>query len=163
MRQIIAILIALLALAVIMPAMCAPVVTQTSQSAPLLDPAQTQLSTTSSIAAFIDDDWLPTSFTGEVLTSSSPDTKKKSTLQDINKTKPTNLSTTTYFIQDFLNDGWQPAPFAEPINTAAAAKKGGALKEAGYAIYQFLDDNWTPGEQIVAVSNGIGYAKHKMA
>jgi hypothetical protein len=160
MRQFIALLIALLACAVIMPAMCAPAVTQTNQAAPLLDPTQTQLSTTPSMADFLRDDWLPIPFLPEIITST--DTKKKSTTQDINKTKKSNLTTATYAIQDFLNDAWVPPTYANTIDTAFTGKKGGALKQSGLAIEQFLDDSWTPGTPIVASSDATGYKKGKM-
>jgi hypothetical protein len=159
MKQVIALMIAMLAFAVI-PAMCAPTVTQTSQDAPLLDPTQTQLSTTPSMADFLSDNWLPIPFAPDILTST--DTKKKSNTQDINKTKKSNLTTSTFSIQNFLDDAWQPPSFADTINTATNAKKQGALKQSGLAIEQFLDESWTPATPVVAVSSATGYAKHKM-
>jgi hypothetical protein len=161
MRQVIALIIAMLAYAVIMPAMCAPA-TQTSQAAPLLDPAQTQLSTTPSIADFLSDAWQPIPFAPEIITPKTTDTKKKSTTQDINKTQKSNLTTATFSIQNFLDDAWQPPSFVDTINTATAAKKGAALKQSGLAIEQFLDDSWTPATPIVAVSSATGYKKHVM-
>lgn len=161
MRQVIALLIAMLACAMIMPAMCAPAVTQSNQAAALLDPAQTQLSTTPSIADFLSDNWVPISFASEIITST--DTKKKSNTQDINKTKKSNLTTATFAIQDFLNDGWLPPSYSDTIDTAFTAKKGGALKQSGLAIEQFLDDSWTPSTPVVAVSNDAGYTKGKMS
>jgi putative cell wall-binding protein len=158
MRQVIALIIAMLAFAVIIPAVCAQA-TQ-SQAAPLLDPAQTQFSATPSIADFLRDDWLPIPFAPEIITST--DAKKKSTTQDINKTKKSNLTTATFSIQDFLNDAWVPQTFADTINTATNAKKGAALKQSGLAIEQFLDDSWTPATPIVAVSDATGYKKHVM-
>jgi hypothetical protein len=161
MKQVIALIIAMLAFAVI-PVVCAQAVTQTSQAAPLLDPAQTQLGTTPSIADFLSDNWLPIPFAPEILTPRTADAKKKSTTQDINKTKNSNLTTATYSIQSFLDDAWQPPSFADTINTATNAKKGGALKQSGLAIEQFLDDSWTPATPVVAVSTATGYIKHRM-
>jgi hypothetical protein len=162
MKQVIVMLIAMLACAVVMPAICAPAVTSTNQAAPLLDPAQTPLPTTPSQAEFLRDDWLPKPFVPEMVTST--DTKKKSTTQDINKTKKSNLtSAPLYAIQNFLNDAWTPPRYTNTIDTAIGAKKGGAIKQSGLAIEQFLDDNWTPGTTVVAVSDGAGYKKGKMS
>lgn len=164
MRQIIAMLIAILALAVIMPAMCAQV-TNPPQPAPLLDPGQTALEATQSMAAFLNENWKSPSVDWDPLTAI--DTKKKSTTQNINKTKPANTSSKTYALQDFLSDSWKPGPFVESsdlIQTAGFAKKGSAVKQTEYAIYQFLDDSWIPPNQVnVFTGTATGYNKHKIA
>lgn len=160
MRQVIAMLIALLACAVIMPAMGA-LVTQTNQTAdPLLDPAQTQLITTPSMSSFLSDSWAPTPFLPEIMTLS--DTKKKATTQNINKTQNSNVTTTTFAIQNFLSDTWMPPSYTPTINSAVSAKRGGQTEQTGLAIEQFLDDSWTPSTTAVAVTSGAGYTKGKM-
>ena len=163
MRQIIAMLIAMLAFAVAMPALCAQVTT-TPQPAPLLDPGQTAIEVTSSMAAFLNEDWLPSTVEWDILTA--PDTKKKSTTQNINRTKPANTSSRTSAIQDFFSDSWTPGPFVDGVDliqTAGAAKKGGAVKQTEMAIYQFLDDNWTPASQVNQFTTATGYKKGRMS
>jgi hypothetical protein len=161
MREIIVML--MLATAVIMPAMCS-LVAPPNQTEALLDPLQTLLVTTPSMAAFMSDSWAPSPFLPEVLTL--PDTLRKSTLLDINKTnKSANITNTTYAIQDFLRDSWTPPALTPTIaESAVSGKKGVTTPQSGLAIEQFLDDSWTPSTQVVGiVSNGAEYTKGQMS
>ena len=161
MRQIIVML--MLATAVIMPAMCS-LVASPNQTEALLDPLQTMLVATPSMAAFISDSWAPSPFLPEVLTL--PDTLRKSTLLDINKTnKSENITNTTYAIQDFLSDTWMPPALTPTIaESAVSGKKGVTTPQSGLAIEQFLDDSWTPSTKAVGiVSNGAEYIKGTMS
>jgi hypothetical protein len=161
MRQIIVML--MLAIAVIMPAMCS-LVAPPNQTEALLDPLQTMLVTTPTMAAFMSDTWAPSPFLPEILTLS--DTKGKPTVLDINKTnKSENITNTTYAIQDFLSDSWTPPALTPTIPySAISGKKGVTTPQSGLAIEQFLDDTWTPSTQVVGiVSNGAQYTKGQMS
>lgn len=129
-----------------------------------MDPGQTALEATPSMAAFLNEDWLPTGIEWDILTAA--DVKKVSTTQNINKTKPSNTTSKTYAIQDFLNDGWMPGSFVDAsdlIQTAGAAKKGGPVRQTEMAIYQFLDDAWTPASQVNQFTTAGGYKKGVMS
>lgn len=138
MRYII-VLIALLTLGVLLPSIWAQLpasvgspIGLSNRTAALAEPAETSLVTTPSIAAFLDNNWVPPSATNASLNASF-------------NNNTTTLDTT-----------------AAPTFTAQAANKEGVVPWTGESIFQFLEDSWTPGTTTIEVQSGFGYKKHQM-
>lgn len=140
MRHIIVVLIALMALCSFVPliwaAPAAPVLLE--KPAPLADPAQTSLITTPSMASFLNDSWVPSTFVPPTITALTPN-------------KQGYLANTTYGAYDFLNDTWVAPSASSPIYYAQAPKKDGTLAYTGESIYQFLQDNWTSSTPVEVI------------
>lgn len=121
MKKIISLLIALLALTTTVAVM--------GLTENYLGP-DSNISTTSSIADFLNDSWQSSSFVPPVDTAVAQ-----------NKNKVIENSSPT--IYSVLNGSWEPAPFIAPTNTPVWPMKNNTTT-SGYAIYEFLKDDWTP-------------------
>jgi hypothetical protein len=138
MRYII-VLIALMALCGLMPLMWAQQESSLSapvglsdKAAPLADPAQTSLTTTPSIAAFLSNSWIPPSATNASINTS------------LNNNSTTILDT-----------------IAAPTYTASAANKDGVVAWTGESRFQFLQDDWTPSTAVEVIQL-TPYKLHQM-
>ena len=156
MRHIILVLIALMALGGLLTSAMGqnakPVLLDTP--AATATPAQNFLETTPSMAAFLNDSWIPSTFVAPVEVASD---KFMSGKLGNNTTQ-----NSTYAIYDFLNNSYV-APAAEsPIYSAAAAGKDNKVAWTGESIYQFLSDSWTPSAPIAIYTQGV-YTKHQMS
>lgn len=131
MRHIILALIALIALAGLMSSGIS------KDPAPFEMPnidekGDASIRTTPSIAAFLNDSWVPSSFVAPSYPSTPKYTKKS----------PSNNTTdTTYAIYDFLNDT------TNTTNTTLAT-----YTVEGGSIYQFLKDNWTSSTPVEVIT-----------
>ena len=157
MRQIILVLIALMALGGLLPAVMGSPATPVSLSghqAATATSAQYVVDTTPSMAAFINNSWTPSTFVAPVEVA----TDKFGSGKLGNNT----TQNSTYAIYDFLNNSYV-APAAEsPIYSAVAAGKDNKVAWTGESIYQFLSDSWTPSTPLAIYNQGI-YTKHKMS
>lgn len=175
MRHIIAVLIALLVLLPLIFAAGAQQTTTTSSStsstaastaqlAPVspktvsqVVPPQTGIDTTQSIAAFLNDNWLPPTYAAPVQTAVAGNgTAANATA---NSTALANAQ--------FLADSSVQNSYQAPVNVAESANKNGVRQQSSYAILDFLNDNWTPGmaqnqAQFVDLSSA-GYSMHRMS
>lgn len=139
MRYII-VLIALMALGALLPSIwAAPLpasvgsaVGLSDKAAPLADPAQTALTTTPSMAAFLSNSWIPPSITNASINTS------------LNNNSTTILDTTV-----------------APTYYAEAANKDGVIAWTGESRFQFLQDDWTP-DTAVEVIQLTPYRLHQM-
>ncbi|MBN1322934.1 MAG: hypothetical protein JW986_02910 [Methanotrichaceae archaeon] len=146
MRQILAALAAMLALLTVIPVM--------GVDANYLSP-QANISTTPSIAAFLDDNWVPPSYVPPV-----------DYAQGVMRGNGTNgtIPNATGYAGQFLSDDWTPgADLAFPTETAIWPGKDGKIATTDYAIYQFLRDDWTPGQAIAEPDNTPLYKLHEMS
>jgi hypothetical protein len=141
MRDIIAIFAALLALACLFSA---------TGEEPLMDPSQSNLTTTQSIASFLSNTWTPGKPEAPIFTASAANKKGY-------------IENTSLLIFDFLNDDWKPGSYVPPVEKAAAAFKGGNISQAGDFISQFWEDTWTPSWGVEAVTKEGPYTKHQMS
>jgi hypothetical protein len=146
MRHIILVLFALLALGGMLPATIAapvaPVLLNNPSAMP--EPAQSALTTTPSMAAFLNDSWTPSTFVAP-LASQATGVQRNMTRNN------TTMKSSNYAIYDFLNDNYASSAAASPIYTASASGKGGKDKTiawTGESIYQFLNDAWVPSAPI---------------
>ena len=131
MRHIILALIALIALAGLMSSGMSKGPAPFEMTS-INENGDASLLATPSIAAFLNDSWMPSSFVAPSY-SSAPQYTKKS---------PSNNTTnTTYAAYDFLNDT------NATTNTSLAA-----YTVEGGSIYQFLKDNWTPSTPIEVIT-----------
>ncbi len=89
------------------------------KSAPLADPAQTSLTTTPSISAFLSNNWVPPSITNASVNNS------------LNNNSTTVLDTSV-----------------PPVYTASAPNKNGVVAWTGESRFQFLQDDWTPSTPV---------------
>lgn len=138
MRYII-VLIALMALGALLPSIWAAqpasvgsTVGLSEKAAPLADPAQTALTTTPSMAAFLSNSWIPPSITNASINTS------------LNNNSTTILDTTV-----------------APTYYAEAANKDGVVAWTGESRFQFLQDDWTP-DTAVEVIQLTPYRLHQM-
>lgn len=131
MRHIILALIALIALAGLMSSGIS------KDPAPfemrnINEKGDASLLATPSIAAFLNDSWVPSSFVAPSYPSTPKYTKKSPS---------NNTNTTTYAIYDFLNDT------NATTNTSLAT-----YTVEGGSIYQFLKDNWTSSTPVKVIT-----------
>jgi hypothetical protein len=150
MRHIILVLIALIALSGFVPAsMAAPApVKLVDKLSGMADPAEESLLTTPTMASFLNDSWLPSTFVAPVEVAT--DRQKNGTLKN-----------STYDIYDFLNGG-KPQPKAtSPIYTASAATKDKGIAWTGESIYQFLDPIWKPTATVEVYTENV-FKMHQM-
>jgi hypothetical protein len=145
-------------------------------------PAQTAVDTTTSIASFLSDNWVPAPYASQSAQVTTQSAKKtglllKSTV-GVNATAnnttanatasnaTTNASaaaSTQDTASQFLSDTYTPSSVKPETQTAQAADKSGNLATSELSIYQFLDDSWTPTSPVVAYStDNTGYSKHAM-
>lgn len=167
MRHIIAILVAMLALALILPAIgalpsdIAPTNTKsmnasgTNSAGLTRSPEGTQidqsaLATTPSIASFLSDSWLPSTFVAPVNYALAR-----------NKNNYTTNSTNTVY--DFLSDNWAPSSYKPPTQAALAMNKYGYYANSTPSNYRFLQDSWTPSTAVEVVTESGPYTRHKMS
>jgi hypothetical protein len=154
MRQIILVLIALVALGTLMQAAWAEPAAPVGLSnklAPSPEPAQNTLFTTPSIADFLGENWASSAYVPEVFyASASP--------KSLNGT----IARTSYAFYDFLNNSSykSPAP-SSPLFYASAQNKQGVVPYTGESIYDFLNDDWTPSAP-VGVDVQSPYKMHQM-
>ena len=138
MRQIILVLIALVALGGLLPAIiaapAAPVLVDKTAAMP--EPAQNALETTPSMAAFLNDSWTPSTFVAP-LASQANGVQRNMTRNN------TTLDSSNYAAYDFLNDNYASSAASSPVYTASAAGKDKTIAWTGESIYQFLNDGWT--------------------
>ncbi|HWQ21004.1 MAG TPA: hypothetical protein VN455_14590 [Methanotrichaceae archaeon] len=175
MRHIVAVLIALLVMLPLIFAAGAQTSTtssststtaaSTAQLAPVSPksttqtlPAETGLDTTQSIAAFLNDNWLPPTYAAPNQTA----------LVGGNATAANATANATALANaQFLADSSIQNAYQSPVNVAEQANKNGVRQQSGYAILDFLNDNWTPGmpgnqAQYVDL-NSAGYSMHQMS
>ncbi len=158
MRQIILVLIALMALGGLLPAVMGSPATPVSLSghqAATATSAQNVVDTTPSMAAFINDSWTPSTFVAPLDVVA---TDKFGSGKLGNNT----TQNSTYAIYDFLNNSYIAPPAASPIYSAAAAGKDNKVAWTGESIYQFLSDSWAPTTPLAIYNQGI-YTKHQMS
>lgn len=175
MRHIIAVLIALLVLLPLIFAAGAQTTTtssstsstaaSTAQLAPVspktvsqVVPPQTGIDTTQSIAAFLNDNWLPPTYAAPVQTAVAGGNATAAN---------TTANATALANAQFLADSSVQNSYQAPVNVAESADKNGVRKQSSYAILDFLNDNWTPGiaqnqAQFVDLSSA-GYSMHRMS
>ena len=160
MKHIILVLIALVALGGLLPATMAapaPLKGLSSNPAAMPEPAQSELITTPSMAAFLNDSWTPSTF-------AAPLASQASGVQRNMTRNNTTMNSSNYAIYDFLKDNYtSPAP-ASPIMTATSTPKGGkgdTVAWTGESIYQFLNDAWTPSAPIETYPQSP-YKMHQM-
>jgi hypothetical protein len=153
MRQIILVLIALVALGTLMPAVwAAPAapVGLSNKIAPSPEPAQNVLFTTPSVADFLSDSWTSSSYVPEVFyASASP--------KSLNGT----IASTTNALYDFMNGSYKSPGPSSPEFYASAQNKQGYIPWTGESIYSFLDDSWTPSAP-VGIDVQSPYKMHQM-
>lgn len=162
MRHITVVLIALLAYSMLMPAIVAQLpgsslnttlkapVGLSNKLAPLAEPAQNTLYTTPSVAAFLNDSWTPSGWVPDRFYASASPKSLNGTIQN-----------TTYAAYDFLNDSYKPPAATSPLYYATAQNKEGVIPYTGEAIYEFLDDKWTPNTPVDVVTVAP-YKMHQM-
>jgi hypothetical protein len=165
MRHIIAILAAMLALALVLPAIgalpsdIAPTsanasgtksagLTRSPEGTPI---DQSALATTPYIASFLSNTWMPNSFVPPVNYA-------------LAKNKNNYTANSTNNIYDFLGNSWAPFTFEPDTQVALAQNKYGYYANSTPSNYQFLQDSWTPGNavNVVVIENGP-YTLHKMS
>jgi hypothetical protein len=163
-----AILVAMLALALVLPAIGAlpsdivPTSTNSANASgtkaagltrsPEGTPIdQSALATTPSIASFLSDTWMPNSFVPPVNYA-------------LAKNKNNYTANSTNNIYDFLGNNWAPSTFEPDTQVALAQNKYGYYANSTPFNYQFLQDSWTPGSavDVVVIENGP-YTRHKMS
>jgi hypothetical protein len=139
MKHIILVLFALIALGGMLPATIAAPVGPSllNNPAAMPEPAQSELITTPSMAAFLNDSWTPSSFAAP-LASQATGVLKNMTRNN------TTMNSSNYAIYDFLKDNYTSSTPTSPIYTASAAGKDKTVAWTGESIYQFLNDAWTP-------------------
>jgi hypothetical protein len=164
MRHIIAILVAMLALALVLPAIGAlpSDIAPTSANASGTHSAgltrspegthidQSALATTPSIASFLSDTWMPSSFVPPVNFALAR-----------NKNNYTTNSTNN--IYDFLGTSWAPSNFEPDTQAALAQNKYGYYSNSTPFNYQFLQDSWAPNNVVDVVIDNGPYTRHKMS
>ena len=118
------------------------------------EPAQTELITTPSMAAFLNDSWMPSTFAAPLASQAS------GVLKNMTRNN-TTMASSNYAIYDFLNDNYTSPAAQSPIYTAVAAGKDKTLAWTGESIYQFLNDAWTPTTPIETFQQAP-YKLHQM-
>jgi hypothetical protein len=156
MRHIILVLFALVALGGMLPATIAAPVGPSllNNPAAMPEPAQSELITTPSMAAFLNDSWMPSTFAAPLASQAS------GVLKNMTRNN-TTMASSNYAIYDFLNDNYTSSAPQSPIYTAAAAGKDKTLAWTGESIYQFLNDAWTPTTPIETFQQAP-YKLHQM-
>ncbi len=159
MKHIILVLFALIALGGMLPTVMAqqPASISRADLAAMPEPAQSELITTPSMAAFLNDSWTPSTFAAP-LASQATGVLKNMTRNN------TTMNSSNYAIYDFLKDNYTaPAPIS-PIFTATSTPKGGkgdTIAWTGESIYQFLNDAWTPTTPIQTYPQSV-FKQHQM-
>jgi hypothetical protein len=149
MRHILMVIIALLALNIFIPSIWAQSVTPfliTGNQSQTTTP-DVGITTTPSIAAFLNDSWVPSSFVPP--TVSAPYTPLGQ-----------NATSSTYNIYDFLNNSWVPS--SSNYQDAAANNYPITGLQGPSAIYQVLNPDWTQSTQVAATVPNPGYKMHQM-
>jgi hypothetical protein len=142
MKHIILVLFALVALGGLLPTVMAlPSTVLKDDLAAMPEPAQSELITTPSMAAFLNDSWTPSTFVAP-LASQATGVLKNMTRNN------TTMNSSNYAIYDFLNDNYTSSTPTSPVYTASAAGKDKTVAWTGESIYQFLNDAWTPSTPI---------------
>ncbi len=144
MRHVVIVIIALLALSIFMPTIWAKSTGSLllNSTTPKTTSAYTPVITTPSMAAFLNDSWVPSSFVPPTINA---------TLALKNGT----LKNSTYSIYDFANDNWMP-------QTASAVAANNAPSGKGPSdIYQVLNSDWTPATPVTVVQTSP-YKMHQM-
>lgn len=150
MRHIILVLIALMALGGLLPAAMSMAPAPFEQG----NTEVTDALTTPSMAAFLNDSWMPSTFVAP-----RPNDNVLFTKKSFSNNTTDNSS---YAIYDFLNDSNVTTPAASPIYTPANAGKSNKIAWTGESIYQFLDDSWTPSTPVAVYKEGV-YTKGMMS
>jgi hypothetical protein len=143
MRHIILVLFALVALGGLLPAVMAqqPSTVLKDELAAMPEPAESELITTPSMAAFLNDSWTPSTFVAPIASQAT------GVLKNMTRNN-TTMNSSNYAIYDFLKDNYtSPAP-TSPVFTATAAGKDKTIAWTGESIYQFLNDAWAPSTPI---------------
>ncbi|MDM7935057.1 MAG: hypothetical protein QUS08_06670 [Methanothrix sp.] len=154
MRPIILVLIAMMALGGLLAAASGETAKPVLLDKPATqaEPAETAMVMTPSLAAFLNDSWVPSSYNPDYFTAEA---SKKS----FNGT----ILNTTYSFYDFLtNDTYKGPSATSPIYSAVAPNKNNEVVWTGESIYQFLDPTWTPETPILVYRTGE-YTKHQMS
>lgn len=149
MRQVIIVLIALLALSIFMPTMWAKspgtagVLINSNPS--LTAPADTPLLTTPTMADFLNDSWMPSSFVAPTINAT--DALKNGTPKG-----------TTYAIYDFANDKVSTTPSYKAVATNNAVSGSGEQ-----SILNVLGPDYSPATADVQVIPTAPYKLHQMS
>ncbi len=146
MRHIILVLIALVALAGLLPGV------MSLPPAPFVPETENSFATTPSMAAFLNDSWTPSAFVAPLANNAPVFTKGAFS---------NNTTNATYAAYDFLNNTSVPSSGTYPIYTAAAPAEDNKIAWTGESIYQFLADNWTPSTPVAVYDQGV-YKLHQM-
>ncbi len=109
---------------------------------------ESEIVTTESMAAFLNDSWTPSTFMPINDTAIWPDKNK-------------TLANSTADIYGVLKGDWTPSKFEPPVDYAVWQNKDKQLLASGYAIYDFLREDWTPGSPVPIVQTGL-YKLHQM-
>ncbi len=149
MRHVIIVIIALLALSIFMPTIWAKNTGSllVNATAPQSTQAYTPVLTTPSVADFLNDSWVPSSFVPPTITA-------------VAQNKKGYVANTTYSIYDFANDTYAPPETTTPNYLAVAANNQKAGTGSG-DIYQVLNPNWTPATPTAVITTSP-YKMHQM-
>jgi hypothetical protein len=159
MRHIVLVLFALVALCGLLPAVMAqqPASISTPSLAAMPEPAQSELITTPSMAAFLNDSWTPSTFAAPLASQAS------GVLKNMTRNN-TTMASSDYAIYDFLKENYtSPAPVSPTFSAVSTPKggKGDTIAWTGESIYQFLNDAWTPTAPIETFQQAP-YKLHQM-
>jgi hypothetical protein len=142
MRHIILVLFALMALGGLLPAIAAlPSTVLTDELAAMAEPSESALETTPSMAAFLNESWVPSTFVAPLASQAG------GVLKNMTRNNTTQAGS-TYAIYDFLNDNYASSAATSPVYTASAAGKDKKVAWTGESIFQFLDNAWTPSSAV---------------
>jgi hypothetical protein len=145
MRHIILVLFALVALGGLLPAVMAAQPTSLNANLSAMpEPAQSELITTASMAAFLNDSWTPSTFAAPLASQAA------GVLKNMTRNNTTQASS-NYAIYDFLKDNYtSPAPLSPTFKALSTPKggKGDTVAWTGESIYQFLNDAWAPSTPV---------------
>jgi len=142
MKHIILVLFALVALGGLLPnVMALPSMVLKDDLAAMPEPAQSELITTPSMAAFLNDSWTPSTFAAPLASQAT------GVLRNMTRNN-TTMNSSNYAIYDFLKDNYISSTPTSPVYTASAAGKDKTVAWTGESIYQFLNDAWSPSTPI---------------
>jgi hypothetical protein len=117
---------------------------------PKVEPPETDLMLTSSMASFLNDSWAPSPYVADVYTALAAG-------------KNGTVANSSNLIYDFLNGTWNPSAPVPPVYTAVAPGKNGTIAWSTENIYEFLRNDWTPQTPVVEYTSGAGYTRHQMS
>jgi hypothetical protein len=152
MRHILMVIIALLALNIFIPSIWAQsvaplLITGNTTKTTTTNAPDVGITTTPTIAEFLNDSWVPSSFVPPTVPGPYPLMRQ-------------NATNSSYNIYDFLNNSWVPSS----SNYEAAQNNNYAVSglEGPASIYDVLNPSFTESAPINAVAPNSGYQMHKM-